>query len=68
MRAKGSADYKFLGTADSPPYQIFPTRDEIPAASELEFKAIARDLFDRESFAEVEWKRRVPKKLPKSGD
>ena len=66
VRAKGSADYQFLGTADSPPYQIFPTRDAIPAASELEFKAIARDLFDRESSAEVEWKRRVPKKLPKS--
>jgi hypothetical protein len=65
VRAKGSADYEFLGTADSPPYQIFPTRDAIPAASELEFKAIARDLFDRESSAEVEWKRRMPKKLPK---
>ena len=68
VRAKGSADYQFLGTADSPPYQIFPTRDAIPSASELEFKAIARDLFDRESSAEVEWKRRVPKKLPKSSD
>jgi hypothetical protein len=69
VRAKGTADYQFLGTADSPPYQIFPTRDAIPAASELEFKAIARDLFERESSAEVEWKRRVPKKvLKKSGD
>lgn len=65
VRTKGSVDYEFLGTADSPPYQIFPTRGAIPAASELEFKAIARDLFDRESSAEVEWKRRVPKKLPK---
>jgi glycosidase len=68
VRAKGSADYQFLGTADSPPYQIFPTREAIPSAFELEFKAIARDLFDRESSAEVEWKRRVPKKLPKSGN
>ena len=65
VRAKGSTDYKFLGTADSPPYQVFPTRDAIPSASELEFKAIARDLFDRESSAEVEWKRRIPKRLPK---
>jgi glycosidase len=67
VRAKGSTDYQFLGTADSPPYQIFPTRGAIPSAPELEFKAIARDLFERESSAEMEWKRRVPKKLPKSG-
>jgi glycosidase len=68
VRAKGSADYQFLGTADSPPYQIFPTRGAISSAPELEFKAIARDLFGRESSAEVEWKRRVPKKLLKSGN
>jgi glycosidase len=68
VRVKGSDDYKFLGTADAPPYRVFPTRDVIPSASELEFKAIARDLFDRESSAVVEWKRRVPKKLPASGD
>jgi glycosidase len=68
VRVKGSADYQFLGTADSPPYRIFPTRAAVPSASELEFKAIARDLFDRESSAEVEWKRRVPKKLPASGN
>jgi alpha-amylase len=66
VRAKGTADYQFLGTADSPPYQIFPTRDAIPGTPELEFKAIARDLFGREASAEVEWKRRVPKKLLKT--
>ena len=61
--AKGTADYKFLGTADSPPYRIFPTRDVIPSAPELEFKAIARDLFNRESIAaQFEWKRRTPKR------
>jgi glycosidase len=65
VRVKGSADYQFLGTADSPPYQIFPTRGAIPSASELEFKAIARDLFDRESSTELEWKRRVPKQPSK---
>jgi glycosidase len=68
VRTKGSTDYEFLGTADSPPYRIFPTRNAVPAAPELEFKAIARDLFDRESSAEVEWKRRVPKKVPKSAN
>ena len=62
VRAKGTADYKFLGTADSPPYRIFPTRDVIPSAPELEFKAIARDLFNRESIAQFEWKRRSPKR------
>lgn len=62
VRAKGTDDYKFLGTADAPPYRIFPTRDAIPSAPELEFKAIARDLFDRESAAHFEWKRRAPKR------
>lgn len=65
VRTKGATDYKFLGTADSPPYQVFPRRDAIPSSPELEFKAIARDLFNRESTVEVEWKRRIPKQPPK---
>ena len=52
-RAKGESEYKFLGTADSPPYRVFPTRDTIPNAPTLEFKAIARDLFGKESTADV---------------
>jgi hypothetical protein len=66
VRAKGENDYKFLGTADSPPYRVFPTRDAIPNAPALEFKAIARDLFGRESTAEFEWQRRVPKRPAQS--
>jgi glycosidase len=62
VRAKGAHDYKFLGTADAPPYRVFPTRETIPSAPELEFKAIARDLFNRESAAHFEWKRRAPKR------
>jgi glycosidase len=62
VRPKGTADYKFLGTADSPPYRIFPAREAIPIAQELEFKAIANDLFGRESTALFEWKRRLPKR------
>ena len=65
-RAKGEGEYKFLGTADSPPYRVFPTRDTIPNAPALEFKAIARDLFGKESTAEVEWQRRVPKRPAKN--
>lgn len=66
VRAKGEKDYKFLGTADSPPYRVFPTRDSIPNAPALEFKAIARDLFGKESAAEFEWQRRVPKRPAQS--
>jgi glycosidase len=62
VRAKGENDYQFLGTADSPPYRVFPTRQAIPNAPALEFKAIARNLFGRESTAEFEWQRRVPKR------
>jgi hypothetical protein len=62
VRAKGENEYKFLGTADSPPYRVFPTRDAVPNAPALEFKAISRDLFGRESTAECEWQRRVPKR------
>jgi glycosidase len=61
-RAKGDNDYKFLGTADSPPYRIFPARDAISNAPVVEFKAIARDLFGKESTAEREWQRPVPKR------
>jgi glycosidase len=62
VRAKGETNYKFLGTADSPPYRVFPTWDAVPNnASELEFKAVARDLFGQEMTAEFTWQRRVPK-------
>lgn len=61
VRAKGETNYKFLGTADSPPYRVFPTWDAVPNASELEFKAVARDLFGQELTAEFDWQRRVPK-------
>jgi Alpha amylase, C-terminal all-beta domain len=62
VRAKGETDYKFLGTADSPPYRVFPTWDAVPQAPELEFKAVARDLFGRELTAERDWQRRLPKR------
>jgi glycosidase len=62
VRAKGETNYKFLGTADSPPYRVFPTWDAVPDnASELEFKAVAQDLFGQEMTAEFTWQRRVPK-------
>ncbi len=57
VRLKGESDYRWLGTADSPPYRVFPTRDETPAAAGLEFKVIARDLFGSETTAEATWKR-----------
>ena len=66
VRAKGESDYQYLGTADSPPYRVFPTRQAIPNAPALEFKAIARDLFGREATAEFEWQRRVPKRPAQS--
>ncbi len=66
VRAKGEQNYKFLGTADSPPYRVFPSRDTVPNAPTLEFKAVARNLFDQESAAQFEWQRRVPKRpMPK---
>jgi alpha-amylase len=61
VRTKGETDYRWLGTDDAPPYRLFPTWDEIPAAAELEFKVIARDLFGRETTAEETWKRRQPR-------
>lgn len=59
VRVKGESDYKFLGTADSAPYRVFPARDVVPSAPDLEFKAIARDLSGKELTAELEWHRRV---------
>lgn len=64
VRAAGEIEYKFLGTEDSPPYRIFPTRDEVPNRPALEFKAIARDLFGIEATAECTWQRRVPVRSP----
>jgi glycosidase len=58
VRVKGQTDYKFLGTADSPPYRVLPTWDEVPDAPDLEFKAVARDLFGAETSADFEWQRR----------
>jgi glycosidase len=53
VRAKGETDYKYLGTADAPPFQVFPTRAAMPKGEELEFKAIGRDLFGNEKSAET---------------
>src|SRR5580698_9150485 len=58
VRVKGEANYKFLGTADSPPYRVLPTWDEVPQAPDLEFEAVARDLFGTETKADFEWHRR----------
>jgi glycosidase len=58
VRAKGETNYKFLGTADAPPYRVLPTWDEVPKAPDLEFKALARDLFGAETTADFEWHRR----------
>jgi glycosidase len=58
VRVKGETNYKFLGTADSPPYRVLPTLDEVPNAPDLEFKAVARDLFGAETTADFEWHRR----------
>jgi glycosidase len=58
VRMKGETNYKFLGTADSPPYRVLPTWDEVPNGPDLEFKAVARDLFGAETSAEFEWHRR----------
>jgi glycosidase len=60
VRVKGETNYKFLGTADSPPYRVLPTWDEVPKAPDLEFEAIARDLFGAETRADFEWNRRKP--------
>jgi glycosidase len=57
VRVKGETNYKFLGTADSPPYRVLPTWDEVPNGPDLEFQAIARDLFGAETTANFEWLR-----------
>ena len=57
VRVKGETNYKFLGTADSPPYRVLPTWDEVPNAPDLEFKAVARDLFGQKRAADFEWQR-----------
>jgi hypothetical protein len=64
VRVAGEMEYRFLGTADSPPYHIFPSRDEVPKAATLEFKAIARDLFGIEATAEFKWERAVRRRGP----
>lgn len=61
VRVKGETSYTFLGTADAPPYRVFPTWEEVPNAPELEFKAVARDLFGQEQSDEFSWQRRVPR-------
>jgi glycosidase len=61
VRAKGETEYKFLGTADTPPFRVFPAREIIPNAAELEFKAIGRDLFGKEVTADFDWHRPVPR-------
>ncbi len=58
VRVKGETNYKFLGTSDSPPYRVLPTWDEVPNAPDLEFEAIARDLFGAAKTADFEWRRR----------
>ena len=57
VRVKGETNYKFIGTADSPPYRVLPTWDEVPNAPDLEFKAVARDLFGTETAADFAWHR-----------
>jgi glycosidase len=61
VRAKGETEYKYLGTADAPPFRVFPPREVIPNAVELEFKAIGRDLFGKEVTADFDWHRPVPR-------
>ena len=61
VRAKGETEYKYLGTADAPPFRVFPPREAIPNAVELEFKAIGRDLFGKEVRADFDWHRPVPR-------
>jgi glycosidase len=58
VRVKGETNYKFLGTADSPPYRVLPSWEAVPNAPDLEFKAVAKDLFGAETTADAEWHRR----------
>jgi glycosidase len=59
VRKKGESDFKYLGTADSPPYRVLPTWEETPDSPDLEFEAVARDLFGREVTAVCVWHRRA---------
>jgi hypothetical protein len=61
VQAKGENYYEHICTAESPPYRMFPTSHAFPNAQALDFKAVARDLFGKESEAKFEWQRRVPK-------
>jgi hypothetical protein len=61
VRAKGETEYKFLGTADTRPFAVYPPRAVIPNAPDLEFRATARDLFGKEVSADFSWHRRVLK-------
>jgi len=62
VREKGETQYKFLGTADAPPFRVFPPRETVPNAAELEFRAIGRDLFGKEVIADFDWHRPVLKR------
>jgi glycosidase len=57
VRIKGETNYRLLGTADSAPYRIFPTWDEVPNAPDLEFEAVSQDLSGHETTAECAWHR-----------
>jgi hypothetical protein len=61
VRAKGDTGYKFLGTEDAPPFRVFPVREIVPNAAELEFRAIAKDLFGKEVTADFTWHRPAPR-------
>jgi hypothetical protein len=68
VRMKGEANFKFLGTADSPPYRVLPTWEETPDSPDLEFEAVARDLFGREVTAVCPWHQRAARKKSNEGE
>jgi hypothetical protein len=68
VRKKGESDFKFLGTADSPPYRVLPTWEETPDSPDLEFEAVARDLFGREVTAVSAWHRRPVRNKSNEGE
>ncbi len=59
VRAKGAGEFVNLGIADSPPYRIFPCWEEVPNASELEFRAVATDLDGHQREVVVSWAKKV---------
>ncbi|MBV9674234.1 MAG: alpha-amylase [Verrucomicrobia bacterium] len=59
VRAKGIGEFVNLGIADSPPYRIFPCWEEVPNASELEFRAVATDLNGDQREVVVSWAKKV---------